>query len=185
MSLDDIDLVVLMGSEWSVYWSRVSREVAAELDLIREAHRRRIPIYGICYGAQAIAAALGGTVEGAREPEIGWYDDIVSDIPLVIASGPWMQWHSDVVTIPPGADELARSPLCNQAYRLDRTFATQFHPEVTESIVTRWATEGANTLKSRGSSTEQLRAETSRNVGESRQNAEHLIDWFLEGVAGS
>ena len=177
--------MVLLGSEWSVYWSRVSREVAAEFDLIRDAHRQRIPTYGICYGAQAIAAALGGTVERAREPELGWYDNIVSDIPTIIPPGPWMQWHSDVVTIPPGAEALARSPLCNQAYRLDRTFATQFHPEATEAIVTRWATDGADILKSRGSSTEELRAETSRNVVESRQNAEHMIDWYLEGVAGS
>lgn len=184
-SLDGIDLVLSAGSEWSVYWPQIADEVAAELDLIREAQRQRIPIYGICYGSQAIAVALGGTVEPAREPEIGWYDNIVSDIPLIIPPGPWMQWHSDVVTVPPGADELARSPLCNQAYRLDRTFATQFHPEVNEAMVTRWATLGAATLASRGSSTEALRVETSRNVIVSRPNAEYLVDWYVEQVAGS
>jgi len=182
VGLDDIDLVMLLGSEWSVYWPHVSDSVAAEMALIRDAHSRGVPIYGICFGAQSIAAALGGTVERAREPEIGWYDNIVSDIPA-IAPGPWMQWHSDAFTAPPGAEELARSPLAIQAYRLRRTFATQFHPEVNESMVTRWASDGADTLRERGSSTEALRAETSRNVAESRPNAERIVDWYVENVA--
>ncbi len=185
LSLDAVDLVVLLGSEWSVYWTHLTDTVAAELALIREAQQREVPIYGICYGAQTIAAALGGTVERAREPEIGWYDNIESDLPEFIAPGPWMQWHSDSVTAPPGADELARSPLCVQAYRLGRTFATQFHPEVTEAMVTRWATDGAETLKARGSSADELRAETSRNVIESRPNAERMVDWFVERVVGA
>ena len=81
-----------------------------------------------------------------------------------------------------GAGPIADRP---QAYRLGRTFATQFHPEVNEAMITRWATEGADTLRERGSSTEELRAETSRNVVESRPNAEHLVDWYLERVASS
>jgi GMP synthase-like glutamine amidotransferase len=182
-SLGGIDLVMLLGSEWSVYWPDVATQVAAEAALIRDAHQRAVPIYGICFGAQSIAAALGGTVTRAPEPEIGWYDNIDSDIAEVIPPGPWMQWHSDVVTVPPGAEELARSPLAPQAYRLGRTFATQFHPEVNEAMITRWATDGASTLERRGSSTEELRAETSRNVGTSRPNAEHLVDWYLTQVA--
>ena len=184
-SLDGIDLVMLLGSEWSVYSPAVADKVAVELELIREAHGRQIPIYGICYGAQSIAAALGGTVARSGEPEIGWYDNIVSDLPEVIPPGPWMQWHSDVVTVPPGAEELARSPLAAQAFRLGRTFATQFHPEVNEAMITRWATDGAETLRRRGSSTEELRAETSRNVLESRPNADRIVDWYVEHVVGS
>lgn len=182
--LDGVELVVLLGSEWSVYWPQVADEVAAEAALICEAHNRNIPIYGICFGAQSIAVALGGHVQRGPEPEIGWYDDIVSDIPDAIASGPWMQWHSDVVTVLPGVHELARSPVCTQAFRLHRTFATQFHPEVNEAMVTRWAIEGCDTLRARGSSPEQLRAETSVNVLASRRNAERLVDWFVEQVAG-
>ena len=183
--LDGIELVMSLGSEWSVYWPHLADTVAHELALLREAHTRRVPVYGICYGAQAIAAALGGTVERAREPEIGWYDNIVSDIPEIIPSGPWMQWHSDVVTVPPGAIELARSPVAPQAYRIGRTFATQFHPEVNEAMITRWATDGADTLRERGTSTAALRALTSVNIAESRPNAEHLVDWYVERVAGS
>ena len=183
-TLDGVDQIVLLGSEWSVYWDEVADKVSVELELIRAAQQQSVPIYGICYGAQAIAAALGGTVERARESEIGWYDNIVSDIPEVIPQGPWMQWHTDVVTAPPGAIELARSPIAVQAYRLGRTFATQFHPEVNEAIVTRWATDGAETLRRRGSSTAELRAETSINIVESGPNAAQIVDWYLEHVAG-
>jgi len=183
-SLDGIDLVMLLGSEWSVYWPDVAEQVGAELALIRAAHTRGVPIYGICYGAQSIAAALGGSVAAAPEPEIGWYDNIDSELEA-IAAGPWMQWHSDAVTIPPDAVEIARSPLCTQAYRIGRTFATQFHPEVNEAMITRWATDGANTLAARGTSTEELRAETSRNVIDSRKNAENIVDWYVERVASS
>lgn len=184
-TLDGIDLVVLLGSEWSVYWPQVAAQVQAEMQLIRDAHGRGVPIYGICFGSQSIAAALGGSVGAAPEPEIGWYDNIDSDIDA-IAAGPWMQWHSDaVLAVPPEAIELARSPLCTQAFRIGRTFATQFHPEVNEAMITRWATDGARTLARRGTSTDELRAETSRNVIDSRPNAERLVDWFLETVAAS
>ena len=107
------------------------------------------PIYGICYGNQIMAHALGGTVERAREPEIGWHQ-VVSDVPEVIAEGPWMQWHYDVVTVPPTAQELARSAVGPQAWRMGRSFCTQFHPEATETMIRRWASSeggGAELLK--------------------------------------
>ena len=47
-------------------------------------------------------------------------------------------------------------------------------------MVTRWAIDGGDTLRGRGTSTEELRAETSRNVLDSRPNAERLVDWFVE-----
>ncbi|MFM7044155.1 MAG: type 1 glutamine amidotransferase [Ilumatobacteraceae bacterium] len=79
-TLEGHDLVVSLGSDWSVYWPHVATEVEAEAELIRSAHGAGIPVFGICYGNQIMAHALGGTVERAREPEIGWYD-VVSDMP--------------------------------------------------------------------------------------------------------
>ena len=184
-SLDGIELVLLLGSEWSVYWPHLADEVAAEFALIRQAQARNLPIYGICYGAQSIAHALGGSVQRGTEPEIGWYDNITSEIPDVIPAGPWLQWHYDVVTVPPGATELAHSPVAPQAFRMGRTFATQFHPEVNETMITRWSSGGGSAeLHARGSSSEAVRAETSRNVLTSRPNAERLVDWYLDNVAG-
>ena len=93
-----------------------------------------------------MAHALGGTVERARQPEIGWHE-VVSDVPEVIAEGPWMQWHYDVVTVPGHATELARSAVGPQAWQLGRNFCTQFHPEATPgphdagSIISDWVEE--------------------------------------------
>ena len=98
--LDGNDLVLLLGSEWSVYWPQVADSVAAEAALIREAQARGVPQFGICFGNQTMAHALGGSVDRAVVPEIGWYD-VVSDVPDVIAAGPWLQWHYDIVTLPP------------------------------------------------------------------------------------
>lgn len=183
--LDGVDLVLLLGSEWSVYWPEVASSVAAEVAVITAAQARGVPQFGICFGNQTMAHALGGTVERARQPEVGWYD-VVSDVPAVIAEGPWMQWHYDVVTVPPGADELARSEVGPQAWRLGRSFCTQFHPEATETMLAKWTVGvGADELVRLGSSAEQLMAETRANVGVSREGAEHLVDWFLATVVNS
>lgn len=180
--LDGHDLVLLLGSEWSVYWPEVADQVAAEAALIRSAHQRGVPMFGICFGNQTMAHALGGTVERGRVPEIGWYD-VVSDVPEVIAGGPWLQWHYDVVTLPPGAHELARSSVGPQAWRLGRSFSTQFHPEATETMLGRWTQGvGGAELEKFGTTPEQVMAETRANVATSREHADHLVDWFVEQV---
>lgn len=182
--LDGHDLVLLLGSEWSVYWPEVAHPVAAESAIVREAHRRGVPQFGICYGSQLMAHALGGTVERARVPEIGWYD-VVSDLPGQIATGPWMQWHSDIVAVPSTAVELARSAVGPQAWQVGRSFATQFHPEATETMLSRWTVGGAAELERFGGNVEELMAETRANVRVSREHAEHLVDWFLGSIAAT
>lgn len=135
-TLDGAELIVLLGSEWSVYWPDIVEAVEAEAAAIRECVRRDIPIFGICFGSQIAAHALGGRVYQAAHKEIGWYG--VDSAHDAIATGPWMQWHSDVVDVPPGAVQLASSDVGPQAWHVGRTFCTQFHPEVTGEVVERW-----------------------------------------------
>lgn len=180
------ELVVTLGSEWSVYWPHLADEVAAEAGMIRAARAAGVPIYGICYGNQIMAHAFGGAVQRAPHPEIGWHE-VASDLPDVIGEGPWMQWHYDVVTVPAGACELARSSVGPQAWRAGRSFCTQFHPEATETMIRRWALSeggGAELLK-HGMKPDELLEQTRRNVADSEPAADHLVDWFLERVAGS
>ena len=69
------ELLVPMGSIRSLTdTSEISNWIFDELDMMRAAHRRGTPILGICFGGQLLAAALGGTVEQAPVPEIGWYE---------------------------------------------------------------------------------------------------------------
>jgi GMP synthase-like glutamine amidotransferase len=179
------DLVVLLGSEWSVYWPENAVATEQESALIRNAQRRGVPMFGICYGSQMISHALGGTVERAREPEIGWMD-VTSDI-AAVASGPWMQWHYDCFTPPPGAEELGRSAVGSQILRIGRTFATQFHPEANEAMIAYWARSegGSAELQRLGRSADELLDITRKNVIDSEPNAHALVDWFLDNVAGS
>lgn len=184
-SLDGRDAVLLLGSEWSVYWPEVAANVAAEVAVLHEAARRGIPVFGVCFGSQVMAHAFGGTVERATQPEVGWYQ-VDTDVPDVIAAGPWLQWHYDVVGLPPGARELARSAVGPQAWQLGRIFCTQFHPEATETILRRWSVgPGAAELARLGTNAEELSVTTQANVLESRPNAERIVDWFCETVVTS
>lgn len=178
------DLVLLLGSDWSVYWDRVASEVRAEAALVRAVHDAGRPLFGICFGSQMIAHALGGRVERAARPEVGWHR-IDSDRPEAIADGPWMQWHFDAFATPPGFAELARSESGPQVIRGGRTVATQFHPEATESIVARWSAGLPDDLTRLGLTGDGLVDETRRQVGSSRPRAEAIVDWFLTEVVGS
>ena len=68
--LDGFELILALGSDWSVYWERVRASVDAESSLLREANRRGTPTLGICFGAQVLAHALGGSVARAARAAI-------------------------------------------------------------------------------------------------------------------
>src|SRR5206468_4243501 len=55
-----------------------------------------------------------------------------------VPAGPWLCWHNDFITAPPGAEVLARSARATHAYRAGAHLGVQFHPEVTPAIVEDW-----------------------------------------------
>lgn len=177
------DLVLLLGSEWSVYDPAVSDSVAAETHLIRSAMERGVPILGICFGAQMVSHASGGRVTRAARPEVGWHM-VASDIPDVVAPGPWLQWHYDVFETPPGFTCSGRSESGPQIIRAGRVLATQFHPEATETMLARWSSgTGATELERMGLTRERFMDETRTHVVTSRGRCDRLVDWFVESVA--
>ena len=113
-------------------------EVKAELAFIDRAVDRGIPVLGLCFGGQVLAKVLGGEIERAPQPELGWHA-IDSSAPDVVPEGPWLQWHFDRFTVPPGATELARSEHAVQAFAHGPHLGVQFHPESTIEIVRSWA----------------------------------------------
>ncbi len=122
--------------------------VKQTLALVGAAVTHEVPVLGLCYGGQVLADVLGGEVQHAPEPEIGWYQ-IETDDPELIAAGPWLEWHYERFTLPPGACELARTPAGVQAFSHGLHLGTQFHPESTIEIVSAWAamdTESLNRL---------------------------------------
>lgn len=131
-----LDLIAVMGAPYSVYDRNPTLQTVAEVAWIRQAYERGIPLLGICYGGQAIAEALGGRVERAPRPEIGWHE-VESDVGW-LATGPWFQWHGDRFWPPATATEVARSDVGSQAYVGSRVLGVQFHPEVDADLVADW-----------------------------------------------
>lgn len=181
---DGYDLVVLMGSPWSIYEDRVQGWVQPELSFVRERIESGKPLLGICFGAQAMSAALGGSVGLAERPEYGW-TSISSSID-VIASGPWFQFHHDEFTLPSGAVELARNESGVQAFRTGRALATQFHPEMTADLLASWCEieDGTEELIGAGLDPDQVIEESRVKEVESQPALELMLDWFLDEVAG-
>ena len=103
---DGADHIVVLGAVSSVNDS--DPWIAAELDWIRAADQAGLPVLGICFGAQALCAALGGRVEAMERKEIGWFV-VDSTDPEVIPAGPWLEFHGDRCLLPAGAEVLARN----------------------------------------------------------------------------
>jgi len=124
-------------------------EVAAELAYVEQAIARDIPVLGLCFGGQMLAKALGGEIEKAPQPEVGWHT-VDTWAPDVVPSGPWLQWHYDRFTVPPGAELLATSAAGPQAFTHGRHLGVQFHPESTIEIVRSWARSDQDRVRALG-----------------------------------
>jgi len=179
----DVDLVLAMGSPWSVYdTATIGTWIGRELDMLRTAVDADIPVFGICFGGQALAAALGGAVEAADQPEIGWYE-ITSEDPA-LAVGPWFQWHFDRFAPPPGATALAHGPQGVQAYRIGRSLGTQFHPEITAEVLQTWLDVADEAeLRHLEIAPDHLLDQTRQRQEEARPHTNALVDHFLRDVA--
>jgi GMP synthase-like glutamine amidotransferase len=151
--------------------------VEREIEWLRAADAAGLPVLGICFGAQVLAAALGGCVRRLERPEVGWVTVETADAEHLPA-GPWLAWHEDGFTLPPLAYELASNAFGVQAFCLGRHLAVQFHPEVTPAIVRDWADEDHGDLDRAGSTREALDAATAEHAANAARAAEKLFDSF-------
>jgi GMP synthase-like glutamine amidotransferase len=180
------DVVVPLGAPWSVYdAATIGAWVGKELGFLQAAHEGGVPVLGICFGGQALAAALGGAVELSPQPELGW-TIVESNDPDLVEVGPWFQLHQDRWRLPPGARELATTGVASQAFVLGRSMGVQFHPELTPTILQAWLDSGdRDYLLARGIDPDALMVTTQMQADAARERAVRLVDRFLSQVAAA
>ena len=129
---DNVKGVILSGSPFSV---RDPQAPFADLSDIKG----KLPLLGICYGAQFMAHHFGGEVNGSIAREYGRAMLTVVDTQSPLFKGVsktsqvWMSHGDTIAKLPAGARVIASTDdVENAAYKIDReeTYAVQFHPEV-------------------------------------------------------
>ncbi|GAA6164487.1 type 1 glutamine amidotransferase [Pelagimonas sp. KU-00592-HH] len=134
------DGAMITGSPASVHDDAVW--VSRLFDLIREMDAAQLPVFGACFGHQAIALALGGAV--GRNPE-GWVHgfaltDSVGALPFgdrPAQVGLYASHIEQVTELPEGAEVVASGPGCRVGGYLKgrHIFTTQYHPEMKDDFI--------------------------------------------------
>jgi GMP synthase-like glutamine amidotransferase len=140
------DAVMVFGGAMHADQEEAHPWLRAEKELLADLLGRDTPVLGVCLGTQLLAEAAGAPARRASRPEIGWHevelmpeaasDPVMSGLPDRFEA---LGWHSYEAPLPPGAQPLAHSPVCLQAYRTgERAWGIQFHAEVSAEDAERW-----------------------------------------------
>lgn len=140
-TLDGLDGLLVTGSVASV--NDPDPWVTRLLDLIRDAHDQEVPVFGACFGHQAVAKALGGEVgdnpqgwvlgryETANHAPAPWMNDAAPAMALHAA-------HKEQVTVPPPGARIHAGtkdvPYGHMSVG-SKVFSTQYHPELSHDFM--------------------------------------------------
>ncbi|MCX7627430.1 MAG: glutamine-hydrolyzing GMP synthase [Methylophilaceae bacterium] len=135
--------IILSGGPNSVYEEETPRAPQAVFEL-------GVPVLGICYGMQTMAAQLGGKVETAHKREFGYAEIRARGHSRLLAGlqdrtntqghgllDVWMSHGDKVTALPPGFEVIASNeatPIAGMADEARGYYGVQFHPEVTHTL---------------------------------------------------
>ena len=135
--------IILSGGPASVWEGGTPRAPEAVFTL-------GVPVLGICYGMQTMAAQLGGKVEMGRVREFGYaevrargHSGLLRDIQDRVSQeghgllDVWMSHGDKVDELPPGFKVIASNaatPIAGMADEARKLYGVQFHPEVTHTL---------------------------------------------------
>jgi len=178
-TLAGVEALVCLGGPMNVYEEKKYPFLSGEDILLKDALARRIPVLGICLGAQLLAKACGAKVTKAGVKETGWSkvsltaegknDRLFKGLPGELNV---FEWHEDTFEIPGGGVLLAEGAACrNQAFRVGgNAYGIQFHIEVTPEMIGSWIKHYTKDGQpSRAAAREMLREASVNNNGFYRQ----------------
>ena len=182
--ISEFDGFIIGGSPASVHddlpW------IGKLLTLIQQIYTAKIPLFGACFGHQAIALALGGKVE--RNPQ-GWGHGLIEN--KVISKPPWVNAnasksyslyasHIDQVSrLPKDAIAIATSNNCKtSSYRVGTTvFTTQHHPEMSHDFFNALVFELSDYV---GQSNTQKAQESLKNMAHNLELCQRALNEYLD-----
>lgn len=134
-NIENLRGVILSGSPCSV------RDKDAP-NISLAAYRGKVPVLGVCYGAQMMVHQSGGNVVAskireygrARLEKIDQHPELLKE--MTIGSQVWMSHGDTIADLPSGFTKIASTEdVENAAFKIDgeHTYGIQFHPEVTHS----------------------------------------------------
>ena len=195
--LRGFDGIIAMGGPMGAYEDDRLPWLRPEKQLIANAVADGLPVWGVCLGAQLLAASLGAPVAPGAEPEVGVLpvyrtrgardDPVFSALPDQFIA---LQWHSDTFALPSGSVLLARSDAYeNQAFRAGRAYGLQFHIEIGRALAGEWGrvpayAQSLDAIMGKGA-LPRLLAKIDGHEREMTRLARTLFAGWLENVVGA
>lgn len=182
--------LIVLGGPMSAYRDEEFPTRRAELALLASAVTARLPVLGVCLGAQLLAEATGGVSRPGSVPEVGWgqiqqteqagTDTLFGGLPTAFDV---LHWHADTYHPPPGAVRLAESDRYpEQAFRLGpAAWGLQFHVELDRAAVGRLA----SAFPQEAASAPDLLADLDARLAQLAPVREQILGRFCAVVAAS
>jgi GMP synthase (glutamine-hydrolysing) len=190
-SEDGFGAAMVFGGAMHVDQEEANPWLPEEKAFLRELVESGTPTLGTCLGSQLLAEAAGASPRRAGRPEIGWHaieltaegerDPLLGPLAVGFEG---LAWHSYEFPLPPGADALARSSVCLQAFRLRKrpVWGLQFHAEVTPETLEQWIDDydsDEDALRI-GLDPELLRSESEQRIGAWNELGRGISGRFLQ-----